>query len=162
MDEKKLNNVDYDPLKDVLKRVILPSGTDAVDNAPSVVTYRMFNCREHLTEIVNLEYFSVTTKITDARSTFARTGLTVLNISSLDLNKITGSADWMFNQNKELTRIYVHPSLATNNTFTTNKAGSKMFEQCSDKLVGQTGKHWNENEINGDRANIDGYFSILP
>ena len=146
----------------------MPSGEDAVDNANAVVTYRMFNCREHLTQLDNVEHLYFKNH-KDARSTFARTGLTVLNISKLDLNNITGQADYLFNESPNLTTIYVNPSLITNNTFATKYAGAQMFLKTPN-LVGQNGYKWkNDNDhMTGKNAcvNIDddhpGYFSVLP
>ena len=157
----------YNASKDVLKKIILPSESDAVDNVADIIIWRMFNCREHLNEIRNLEHFSVSKNISNAQSAFARTGLTVLNISSLDLNKITGNADWIFNQNKSLTKIYVHPGLAENNQFATKTSDKFIFDECTSSLVGQNGTVWNNKNKGFSYAKVDqpgssGYFSIDP
>ena len=159
----------YVPSKDVLKKIVLPSGSDAVTNAASVITNRMFNCREHLTEIKNLNCFGLgeNTKVTNANSTFARTGLTIMDISGFDLNKITGTADWIFNQNHNVTTIYVHPRLAETNTFATKSSDKLIFEDCNTNLVGQNETRW-ENKKDKmkysygkvDKPGSPGYFSI--
>ena len=157
----------YKPEKDVLKKIILPSGEDAVVNANEVTTYRMFNCREHLTEIQHLEDFCILGTMSDARSTFARTGLSVMNISKFDFDKITKNANWLFSDNKNLTKIIVNPA-CNYNAFSNRFSGVEMFAGCSTNLVGQAGTHWvnNKDHTMGKYARIDGeqnkegYFSV--
>ena len=158
--EKKINNVAYDSSKDVLKKIILPSGDDAIDNAATVTTYRMFNNRKHLTDLVNIEYFCITNEHTDARSTFANIGVTELDISSLNFDNISNTADYMFNENTYLTKIYVNPN-CDYASFAQKNKDKQLFKD--DKILAGPYTNWSTEK--GSMARIDtqntpGYFSV--
>lgn len=157
--------------KDMIKEIILPSGDNAKDKANTengVTTYRMFRNRKHLKSIVNLGDFSIENKIASIVSMFAASGVTEIDISSLDIGKVPKDfAKWMFNDCKSLEKIYVNPDVNYEDFSNVHK-DEEMFKNDSDKLRGQNGTVWNSSNIKGGRAQIDegptstkpGYFSV--
>ena len=155
--------------KDTISTIILPAGDKAVvkTSAGSTVTYRMFRNRWHLTTIGNVEDFNFQVNNTDARSTFAATAMTVINLRSMDFDKIIGNdkAQWMFNDNKYLTTIYVKPD-CDYAAFASRNSGKEMF--LNDKnLRGQNNTVYTNNNYKGIYARIDvpgteGFFSVEP
>ena len=162
-DEKDVNKA-----KDMVTTIVLPAGDKiVVDEAASTVTYRMFRNRWNLAVIQNVENFNTLCNITDAQSTFAGTGLSEIDVSSLDFGKITGSPQWMFNENRNLTVIYVKSGFdyKTNFIDRLNLTSVEMFK-LDKKLKGPNGTSYtSDNDRWGSRARIDedgtaGYFSV--
>jgi surface protein len=161
-DEKDVNKS-----KDMVTTIVLPAGDKiVVDEASKTVTYRMFRNRWNLTAIQNIENFNTLCNITDAQSTFAGTGLSEIDVSSLDFGKITGSPQWMFNENRNLTVIYVKAGFdyKTNFIDRLNLTSVEMFK-LDKKLKGPNGTSYTgDNDRWGSRARIDedgaaGYFT---
>ena len=157
--------------KDKLMEIILPSGENAKVKSNSeagVTTYRMFRNRKHLKNIANLGDFSIENKIASIVSMFAASGLTEIDISSLDIGKVPKDfAKWIFNDCKSLEKIYVKADVDYD-SFSNLHKDEEMFKNDSDKLKGQNGTVWNSGKYKGDRARIDegptsekpGYFSV--
>lgn len=153
--------------KDTISEIILPEGSACVVKAAagSTETYRMFRNRWRLTSIQNVQYFNFECNNTDARSTFAGTSLKELDITAFDFDKITGSAQWLFNENYKLEKIYVNPGCNYASFADTNKK-VEMFK-LNAKLEGPNGTRYvtQNPDMNGERARIDepgkpGYFWV--
>ena len=163
-DEKDVNKS-----KDMVTTIVLPAGDKiVVDEASSTVTYRMFRNRFHLTSIVNVENFKTLCNITDAQSTFAGTGLTELDISAFDFDKVVTAnkkAQWMFNENYKLEKIYVNPA-CNYASFSNNNKDVEMFKLDYVLEGPNNTKYVVENDDKkGNRARIDedgkpGYFWV--
>ena len=163
-DEKEPN------ARDTISKIILPEGSDCVVKAAagSTETYRMFRNRWRLETIENVQYFKSEVNITDAQSTFAGTGLTELDISAFDFDKVVTSnkkAQWMFNENYKLEKIFVNPA-CNYASFSNNNSGVEMFK-LDKKLEGPNGTRYvtEANDKLGIRARIDedekpGYFRV--
>ncbi len=155
---------------DTLTRIVMPTGANAKVKSASVDINRMFRKRDNVEEIVNLNEFTVENAISDATSLFAECGARRINISSLDLSKISAAgAQWMFSNCERLEKIYV--SAATDYDNVPMKTTTQIFkvDSGSSPLTGEHGTAWSSAHITGEYARIDdpdngkpGYFSIAP
>ena len=162
---EKMFNVD-NKNNDLLFKVTLPSGDDAVTNAASVNLSGMFRRRHNLTLIDHLYDFSVTNAISNAQSMFSDNKCTTLDIRSLDITKIPkGKALYMFNECERLVTIIVMAD-KDYTSFSTNHSNTQMFLN-DNALVGQRNTPYST--ANGIYARIDdpengkpGYFTAAP
>ena len=108
--------------KDIIDKVYLPSvanGGNPVANE-LINTTKMFDCREHLSEIENLYEFTTDDSLVYARAMFARVNCTKLNIYNIafgHLNNTKDSSAYIFDNCTSLVTIYVKPGTVYSNIF---------------------------------------------